>query len=144
MNAHPDFAARVVTELRALTGQMVRRADNPFKAMQNRDAAVGLSGAYRTVAVGLMKMTNDLRLLSSGPLTGLGEIALPDLQPGSSIMPGKVNPVIPEAVTMAAAQVIGNDAAIALSGIYGSLDLNTMMPIIAVRLAREHRDPRQC
>jgi len=144
LNAHPDFAARVVTELRALTGQMVRRADNPFKAMQNRDAAVGLSGAYRTVAVGLMKMTNDLRLLSSGPLTGLGEIALPDLQPGSSIMPGKVNPVIPEAVTMAAAQVIGNDAAIALSGIYGSLDLNTMMPIIAVRLAREHRDPRQC
>ena len=144
MNAHPDFAARVVTELRALTGQMVRRADNPFKAMQNRDAAVELSGACRTVAVGLMKMANDLRLLSSGPLTGLGEIALPDLQPGSSIMPGKVNPVIPEAVTMAAAQVIGNDAAIALSGINGSLDLNTMMPIIAVRLAREHRDPRQC
>jgi len=144
LNAHPDFAARVVTELRALTGQMVRRADNPFEAMQNRDAAVELSGACRTVAVGLMKMANDLRLLSSGPLTGLGEIALPDLQPGSSIMPGKVNPVIPEAVTMAAAQVIGNDAAIALSGINGSLDLNTMMPIIAVRLAREHRDPRQC
>ena len=141
---HPDFAARVVTELRALTGQMVRRADNPFEAMQNRDAAVELSGACRTVAVGLMKMANDLRLLSSGPLTGLGEIALPDLQPGSSIMPGKVNPVIPEAVTMAAAQVIGNDAALALSGINGSLDLNTMMPIIAVRLAREHRDPRQC
>lgn len=131
LNAHPDFADRVCRELDALTGLAVRRADNPFEAMQNRDAAVELSGACRTVAVGLMKLANDLRLLSSGPLTGLAEIALPDLQPGSSIMPGKVNPVVPEAVNMVAAQVIGHDATIAVAAMNGSLDLNTMMPIIA-------------
>jgi len=134
LNAHPDFAASAIAELSRLTGQDLRRADNAFEAMQNRDAAVELSGACRTIAVGLMKMANDLRLLSSGPLTGLAEISLPELQPGSSIMPGKINPVIPEAVTMVAAQVIGYDAAIAIAALNGNLDLNTMMPIIAYDL----------
>jgi len=134
LNAPPDFAARVVAELRVLTRQMFRRAENPFEAMQNRDAAVELSGALKVVAVGLMKIANDLRLLSSGPRTGLSEITLPETQPGSSIMPGKVNPVIPEAVTMVAAQVIGYDAAIAVAGMNGSLELNTMMPVIAYDL----------
>jgi fumarate hydratase class II len=134
LNAPPDFAPRVVAELRTLTRQMFKRADNPFEAMQNRDAAVELSGALRVVAVGLMKIANDLRLLNSGPRTGFNEIILPDLQPGSSIMPGKVNPVVPEAVNMVAAQVIGYDAAIALAGLNGNLDLNTMMPVIAYDL----------
>jgi fumarate hydratase class II len=134
LNAPPDFAARVVAELRTLTMQMFKRADNPFEAMQNRDAAVELSGALKVVAVGLLKITNDLRLLNSGPRTGLNEIILPELQPGSSIMPGKVNPVVPEAVNMVAAQVIGYDAAIAIAGLNGSLELNTMMPVIAYDL----------
>jgi fumarate hydratase class II len=102
--------------------------------MQNRDAAVELSGAVKTVAVGLMKIANDLRLLTSGPRTGFNEIELPATQPGSSIMPGKVNPVIPEAVNMVAAQIIGNDTAIAVAGLNGSLDLNVMMPVIAHNL----------
>ena len=134
LNAPPDFGARVVTELRVLTRQMFRRADNPFEAMQNRDGAAELSGALKVVAVGLLKIANDLRLLSSGPRTGLDEIALPATQPGSSIMPGKVNPVIPEAVTMVAAQVIGHDAAITVGDLNGSLDLNVMMPVIAYDL----------
>jgi fumarate hydratase class II len=134
LNAHPEFTARVVVELRALTGYLFRRAENPFEAMQNRDACVELSGALRTVAAGLMKIANDLRLLASGPRSGLNEIALPALQPGSSIMPGKVNPVIPEAVTMVAAHVIGNDAAICVAGLNGSLDLNVMMPVMAYNL----------
>ncbi len=131
LNAHPEFGARVVTELRALTGHLFRRAENPFEAMQNRDASVELSGALKVLAVGLMKIANDLRLLTSGPRTGLNEIALPATQPGSSIMPGKVNPVIPEAVNMVAAHVIGNDAAIAVGAMNGNLDLNVMMPVIA-------------
>jgi fumarate hydratase class II len=131
LNAHPQFGARVVTELRSLSGCLFRRAGNLFEAMQNRDACVELSGALKTVAVGLMKIANDLRLLTSGPRTGLNEIELPATQPGSSIMPGKVNPVIPEAVNMVAAQIIGNDAAIAVAGLNGSLDLNVMMPVIA-------------
>ena len=134
INAHPQFAARVVAELRTLTGHVFRRADNPFEAMQNRDAAVELSGALKTIAVGLLKIANDLRLLTSGPRTGLNEIELPATQPGSSIMPGKVNPVIPEAVTMVAAHVIGNDAAITVAGLNGNLDLNVMMPVIAHNL----------
>ena len=134
LNAHPEFAARVIAELRGLTGHLFRRADNAFEAMQNRDAAVELSGALRTVAVGLMKIANDLRLLTSGPRTGFAEIELPATQPGSSIMPGKVNPVIPEAVNMVAAQIIGNDAAVAVAGMNGSLDLNVMMPVIAHNL----------
>jgi fumarate hydratase class II len=134
LNAHPEFAARLITELRALTGHLVRRAENAFEAMQNRDACVELSGALRTVAVGLMKIANDLRLLASGPRTGFNEIELPATQPGSSIMPGKVNPVIPEAVTMVAAHIIGNDAAICVGGMSGNLDLNVMMPLIAHNL----------
>jgi fumarate hydratase class II len=134
LNAHPEFGARVVTELRALTGHLFRRAENPFEALQNRDAAIELSGALKTVAVGLMKIANDLRLLASGPCTGLNEIGLPATQPGSSIMPGKVNPVIPEAVNMVAAQIIGNDAAIGVAGMNGNLDLNVMMPVIAYNL----------
>jgi fumarate hydratase class II len=134
LTAHAEFAARVVTELRRLTGHLFRRAENPFEALQNRDAAVELSGAMKTVAVGLMKIANDLRLLSSGPRTGLAEIDLPATQPGSSVMPGKVNPVIPEAVNMVAAQIIGNDAAITAAGMNGNLDLNTMMPVIAHNL----------
>jgi len=134
LNAPPEFAGRVVTELRALTRQMFRRADDPFEAMQNRDAAVELSGALKVAAVGLMKIANDLRLLNSGPRTGLNEITLPETQPGSSIMPGKVNPVIPEAVNMVAAQVIGHDAAITVAALNGNLDLNAMMPIIAYDL----------
>ncbi len=134
LNAHPDFAAGVVAELRALSGLMVRRAENLFEAMQNKDACVEVSGAARTVAVGLMKIANDLRLLTSGPRTGLNEIELPATQPGSSIMPGKVNPVIAEAVNMVAAQVIGNDAAIAVAAMNGNLDLNVMMPVIGYNL----------
>ncbi len=134
LNAHPDFAALVVSELRALTGQIFRVAENPFEAMQNRDACVELSGALKVASVGLLKIANDLRLLTSGPVTGLQEIIVPPTQPGSSIMPGKVNPVIPEAVNMVAAHIIGNDAAITVGGLNGSLDLNVMMPVIAHNL----------
>jgi len=134
LNAHPELAARIVAELRVVTGHLFRRAENPFEALQNRDAAVELSGALRAVAVGLMKIANDLRLLASGPRTGLDEIDLPAIQPGSSIMPGKVNPVIPEAVNMVAAHIIGNDAAIAVAAMNGNLDLNVMMPLIAHHL----------
>ena len=117
INAHPRVrAARDRGAARARPASRFRRAENAFEAMQNRDAAVELSGALRTIAVGLMKIANDLRLLTSGPRTGLNEIELPATQPGSSIMPGKVNPVIPEAVNMVAAQVIGNDATIAVAG----------------------------
>lgn len=134
LQAHPEFAARVVAELRGLTGHLFRRAENPFEALQNRDACVELSGALKTVAVGLLKIANDIRLLASGPNAGLAEIVLPATQPGSSIMPGKVNPVIPEAVTMVAAQVIGNDTTITVAGLNGSLDLNVMMPVLAYDL----------
>ncbi len=134
LNAHPEFGSHVVTELRSLTGSLFRRPANVFEAMQNRDACVELSGAAKTIAVGLMKISNDLRLLTSGPRTGLNEIELPATQPGSSIMPGKINPVIPEAVNMVAAQIIGNDTTIAIAGLNGNLDLNVMMPVIAQNL----------
>jgi fumarate hydratase class II len=134
LNAHPEFAPRLVAELRGFTGHLFRRADNAFESMQNRDACVELSGALKTIAVGLMKIANDLRLLTSGPRTGLNEIELPATQPGSSIMPGKVNPVIPEAVNMVAAHIIGNDAAITIAAMNGNLDLNVMMPVIAHHL----------
>jgi fumarate hydratase class II len=107
---------------------------NPFEGMAAQDDAVELSGALKTLAVALMKIANDLRWMNSGPLAGLGEIELPALQPGSSIMPGKVNPVIPEAVTMVAAQVIGNDAAITVAGQSGNFQLNVMLPLIAYDL----------
>jgi fumarate hydratase class II len=131
LNAHSEYAGRVVAALARLTGLPLKEADNRFEAMQNRDACVEASGALKVIAVGLMKLGNDLRLLASGPATGLGEIELPAVQPGSSIMPGKVNPVIPEAVNMVAARVIGNDASITVAGLNGNLDLNVMMPLIA-------------
>jgi fumarate hydratase class II len=131
INADPRFAPHAIQELNRLTGLSFRRAENAFEAMQNRDGAVELSGALRTIAVGLMKIANDLRLLASGSRTGLNEIELPATQPGSSIMPGKVNPVIAEAVNMVAAQIIGYDAAVAIAAMNGNLDLNVMMPVIA-------------
>ncbi len=131
INADPRFAPHAIQELNRLTGLQFRRAENAFESMQNRDAAVELSGALRTIAVGLMKIGNDLRLLTSGSRTGLNEIELPATQPGSSIMPGKVNPVIAEAINMVAAQIIGYDAAIAVAAMNGNLDLNVMMPVIA-------------
>jgi len=131
LNTDSAFAAMVVKELSTLTGITYRPAENYFEALQGRDACVEFSGALRTLAVGLTKISNDLRILSSGPNTGLAEIELSALQPGSSIMPGKVNPVIPEAVRMAAARVIGNDLTITLSGQGGEMELNVMMPVIA-------------
>jgi fumarate hydratase class II len=134
LNAPPGFGEKVTAELVRATGLPFVPAPNRFEAMQNRDAAVETSGALRTLAVGLMKIANDLRLLTSGSRTGLNEIELPATQPGSSIMPGKVNPVIPEAVNQVAALVIGHDATIAIAGMNGNLDLNVMMPVIAYTL----------
>jgi len=134
LNAHPDFGKLVVERINGITGMDFQPAKNKFEALQNRDAAVETSGALRSIAVSMMKITNDLRLMSSGPATGFGEIELPTVQPGSSIMPGKVNPVIPESVNMVCAQVIGNDLAIMIAGQSGILELNTMMPLIAFNL----------
>src|SRR4029079_8968297 len=113
------------------TGLPFTEARNHFEAQGGQDALVELSGQLRTIAVGLSKICNDLRWMSSGPTTGLAEIHLPDLQPGSSIMPGKVNPVVPEATLMVCAPVIGNDAAVAFAGSSGSFELNVMMPVMA-------------
>ena len=134
INADPQFAARFCHHLSAISGCSFGPADNYFAAMASQDIAVGLSGQLRSLAVALMKIANDLRWMNSGPLSGLGEIKLNPLQPGSSIMPGKVNPVIPEAVAMAVAQVIGNDGAIALAGQSGNFQLNVMLPVIAHNL----------
>ncbi|MCO6412434.1 MAG: class II fumarate hydratase [Thiogranum sp.] len=134
VNAHPDFAQRFADELAARTGIAFRPAASFFAAISGQDTAVELSGQLRGIAVCLMKIANDLRWMNSGPLTGLAEISLPALQPGSSIMPGKVNPVIPEAVTMVCAQVIGNDTTVALAGQSGNFQLNTMLPVIACNL----------
>lgn len=134
LNAHPKFSALVIEELNRVTGKKFRKADNTFEAMMSKDAAVELSGAFKLLAEDLLKICNDLRLLSSGPLTGLGEIELPATQPGSSIMPGKVNPVIPESVNMVACQVIGNDLTIAAANRLGELELNMGMPVIAYNL----------
>jgi fumarate hydratase class II len=134
VNAHPEFAARVIAWLGQQTGLPFRRAGNPFEAQGARDAAVACSAALRGLAVSLSKIANDLRWMGSGPNGGLAEIRLPALQPGSSIMPGKVNPVVPEAVVQAAAQVVGNDLAIAQAGMGGLLELNLMMPLIARNL----------
>jgi fumarate hydratase class II len=131
VNAHRDFAARFCAELSTLTGLAFTPAPDFFAAMGSQDAALALSGALRGLAVSLLKIANDLRWMNSGPLAGLGEIELEALQPGSSIMPGKVNPVIPEAVAMAAAQVIGHDAAIAVAGQSGNFELNVMLPLVA-------------
>ena len=121
-------------ELTRVTGIHFESKPNRFEALGSQDAAVELSGQLKTIAVSLMKIANDLRWMNSGPLAGLGEIALPALQPGSSIMPGKVNPVIPEAVMMVSAQVIGNDAAITVAGQAGNFQLNVMLPVIAYNL----------
>src|SRR5213593_2674585 len=137
LNAPPGFGEKVAAELASATGIPFVTAPDRFEAMQNRDAAVETSGALRTLAVGLMKIANDLRLLTSGARTGLNEIELPATQPGSSIMPGKVNPVIPEAVNQVAALVIGHDATIAIAGMNGNLDLNVMMPVIAHALLEQ-------
>ena len=134
VNAHPQFAQCFAEELSRHTGIEFIPADNPFAALSCQDTAVELSGQLRTLAVSLMKIANDLRWMNSGPLTGLGEIMLPPLQPGSSIMPGKVNPVIPEAVTMACAQVMGNDVTISVAGQSGNFQLNVMLPVIAYNL----------
>ena len=131
INAPAGFAAEVIALIAAETGLPLTEARNHFEAQGARDALVETSGQLRTIAVGLVKITNDLRWMGSGPRTGLGEIALPDLQPGSSIMPGKVNPVVPEAVQMVCAQVIGNDAAVAFGGASGNFELNVMLPMLA-------------
>jgi fumarate hydratase class II len=130
INTPPGFAAAVVARLAEETGLPLTEARNHFEAQGARDGLVEASAALRTVAVSLTKVCNDLRWKASGPLTGLGELALPDLQPGSSIMPGKVNPVIPEAVLMVCAQVVGNDACVAWAGASGSFELNVMVPVI--------------
>ncbi len=134
INAHPDFAQRFCEELSALSGLTFRPAPDFFAALSAQDTAVALSGALKGLAVALMKIANDLRWMNSGPLAGLAEIELHALQPGSSIMPGKVNPVIPEAVTMVCAQVIGHDAAITVAGQSGNFQLNVMLPLIATNL----------
>lgn len=139
INAHEGFAAAFVAELRQRTQLPFTTANNFFAAMGTQDAAVEFSGQLRTLAVTLMKICNDLRWMGSGPLAGLAELKLPALQPGSSIMPGKVNPVIPEAVSMIAAQVMGLDAAIAVAGQSGNFQLNVMLPLIAANLLTEIR-----
>ncbi len=134
INAHPDFGGKVASLLADKTKVPFVSGDNHFAGLACQDTAVEMSGQLRVLAVGLMKISNDLRLMNSGPLAGLGEISLPALQPGSSIMPGKVNPVIPEAVCMVAAQVIGNDATITIGGQAGNFELNVMLPVIAYNL----------
>jgi fumarate hydratase class II len=131
INTPPGFAAAVIEEVARATGLPLTEARNHFEAQGARDGLVELSGQLRTIAVSLTKVSNDVRWMGSGPRTGLAEIALPDLQPGSSIMPGKVNPVVPEALCMVCAQVIGNDAAIAFGGASGSFELNVMLPMMA-------------
>jgi fumarate hydratase, class II len=134
LNTHPEFAARVRQRLSEETGLTISAPADPFEAQAARDALVETSGALKTVAVSLTKIANDLRLMGSGPRAGLAEIFLPELQKGSSIMPGKVNPVIPEVVTQVAAQVIGNDAAIAIGGMQGHFELNVFVPLLARNL----------
>jgi fumarate hydratase, class II len=134
LNTHPEFAARVRRRLMDETGLAIHPPADPFEAQAARDALVEASGALKTVAVSLTKIANDLRFMGSGPRTGLAEITLPELQKGSSIMPGKVNPVIPEVVTQVAAQVIGNDAAITIGGMQGHFELNVFVPLIARNL----------
>ncbi len=134
INAHPRFADRFCAALSQRTGLRVHPAENYFEALSSQDTAAELSGQLKVLAVALMKISNDLRWMNSGPLAGLGEIELPALQPGSSIMPGKVNPVIPEAVCMVSAQVIGNDTTITVAAQSGNFQLNVMLPVIAHNL----------
>jgi fumarate hydratase class II len=134
INAHEQFAQRFADQLSRRSSLDLQPADNFFEALSSQDTAVELSGQLKSIAVSLTKISNDLRWMNSGPLASLGEISLPALQPGSSIMPGKVNPVIPEAVAMVAAQVIGNDMTITIAGQSGNFQLNVMLPIIAFNL----------
>jgi fumarate hydratase class II len=134
LNTHPEFAAKAIALISDYCDLTFKPAKNRFEAQAARDAAVETSGALKTIAVSLVKIANDVRWLASGPRCGLGEINIPALQPGSSIMPGKVNPVIPEAVIQAAAQVAGNDTTIMLGGQGGNFELNTMLPVIAYNL----------
>jgi len=134
INADAELGPRICAEITKLTGVKFESADNFFEGMSSQDVAVELSGQLKTLACSLMKISNDLRWMNSGPLAGIGEIELPALQPGSSIMPGKVNPVIPEAMTMVCAQVIGNDTTITIAGQSGNFQLNVMLPVIALNL----------
>jgi fumarate hydratase class II len=134
LNTHPEFAARVREKLSADTGLTISPPEDPFEAQGNRDALVELSGALKVIAVSLIKIAGDLALMGSGPRAGIGEIFLPELQKGSSIMPGKVNPVIPEVVLQVGAQVIGNDTAITIGGLQGQFELNVRIPLIARNL----------
>jgi fumarate hydratase, class II len=131
LNTHPEFAARVRAILNEETGLQIAAPADPFEAQAARDGIVEASGALKTVAVSLTKIANDIRFLGSGPRAGLAEITLPELQKGSSIMPGKVNPVMPEVVTQVAAQVIGNDTAISIGGMQGHFELNVFVPLLA-------------
>lgn len=134
LNTHPEFASRVISQISESSGLPFKEAKNHFEAQAAQDAAVETSGVLKTVAVSLVKIANDIRWLASGPRSGIGEITIPSLQPGSSIMPGKVNPVIPEAVIQVAAQVMGNDTTIMLGGQGGYFELNVMLPVIAHNL----------
>jgi fumarate hydratase class II len=139
INCPPGFAARAIARLSADTGLRFREAGDHFEAQAGRDAAVAASAAVRGAAVALHKIANDVRLLASGPRAALGELVLPAVQPGSSIMPGKVNPVLCEALIQVAVQVVGNDAAVALAGMTGQLQLNAMIPVIARNLLESVR-----
>lgn len=139
LNTHPRFAEKAIALIRAETGYPFREALNHFEAQAARDASVEMSGILKTIAAGLWKIANDIRWLASGPRCGLGELRLPETQPGSSIMPGKVNPVIPESLIQVCAHVIGSDAAITLGGLSGHFELNTMMPLIAYHLLHSIR-----
>ncbi|MBB5210723.1 class II fumarate hydratase [Microbulbifer hydrolyticus] len=139
LNAHAEFAEVIAQRLSRDCGVSLRPAENPFAAIASQDTAVEVSGQLKTLAVALMKIANDLRWMNSGPLAGFGEIALPALQPGSSIMPGKVNPVIAESVSMVAAKVIGNDTTLTVAGQSGNFQLNVMLPVIAYSLLESIR-----
>ncbi|ACZ41343.1 fumarate lyase [Thermobaculum terrenum ATCC BAA-798] len=134
INTHPEFARRVCEKLSQLNGFEIRETTNHFQAQSSLDACVLTSGVLKTIAVSLMKIANDIRWLGSGPRAGIGELELPEVQPGSSIMPGKVNPVIAESLLMVCAQVIGSDAVVATGGQWGNFELNTMMPVVAYNL----------
>jgi fumarate hydratase class II len=139
INTPAGFASRVIELLRGATGLPLTEARDHFEAQGARDALVETSGQLRTVAIGLYKIANDIRWMGSGPRAGLGELHIPDLQPGSSIMPGKVNPVVCEAVRQVSAQVIGNDAAVAFAGSQGDFELNVMLPVMARNLLESIR-----
>src|SRR4029079_12124284 len=134
INAHPEYASRACARLSALTGLTVREAPNHFHAQQTIDAAIAAHGAIRTIALSLWKIASDVRIMGMGPRAGIAELALPETQPGSSIMPGKVNPVLVESLTMVVARVVGNDATIAFGQTGSFLELNVMLPVTAAAL----------